>query len=99
MRLPELTQEMGKAQREILAIRGMNWSDNVQDGDMRDSLNISARRFPYLSTRRAREKQKKKSGDDYTGGTALTSWGKLVAVEGTDLLYDGEVVGQVLAGE
>ena len=54
--------------------------------------NISARRYPYFSQRRARQVQ-----SDYTGVTALTSWGKLVAVRGTDLLYDGQVVGTVTA--
>lgn len=80
-------------------MRGINYSDQTQDGDLRDSLNLSARRYPYMTTRRARVKQKKTEDAYYTGATALTAWGKLVAVEGTDLLYDGEVVGQVTEGE
>ena len=99
MMLPQISNNVGKSKSEIVSMRGINWSDQLQDGDMRDSLNLSARRYPYITTRRAREKQKKTADSYYSGGTALTAWGKLVAVEGTNLLYDGEVVGQVTAGE
>ena len=94
MRMPQISYNVTKNQREIVSMRGINYSDQLQDGDLRDSLNLSARRYPYITTRRAREKL-----DGYTGGTALTAWGRLVAVVGTDLLYDGEVVGQVTEGE
>lgn len=94
MRLPQISYDVGKNQQEIIAMRGVNYSDQIQDGDLRDSWNLSARRWPYLTTRKGRKEQA-----GYTGVTALTAWGKLVAVEGTNLLYDGEVVGQVSAGE
>ena len=94
MKLPQISYDVGKSQSEIVAMRGINYSDQIQDGDLRDSLNLSARRYPYITTRRAREKQ-----EGYTSATALTAWGKLVAVEGTNLLYDGEIVGQVSEGE
>lgn len=55
---------------------------------------MSARRYPYLSTRRGREQL-----TQYEGATALTAWNKLVAVQGVDLLYDGTVVGHVSPGE
>ena len=84
------------AQREVVALRGINYSDDVQDGDLTACENLSARRWPYLSARRARAKQAAQSG---TGTTALTAWGKLVAVQGTDLTYDGTTVGQVTVGE
>ena len=78
----------------MVAFRGINWSDQYQDGDLADSLNLSARRFPYMSTRRARGRM-----TTYSGATALTARGALVVVQGTDLLYNGQVVGQVTAGE
>ena len=92
--LPRMKTETQKGQSEIVQMRGINWGDQLQDGDLADSLNVSARRFPYLSTRKARAQL-----TAYSGVTALTAWGKLVAVEGTDLLYDGAVVGTVTAGE
>lgn len=92
--LPFLNSTSQSAKRQIVAFRGINYGDQVMDGDLRESENLSLRRYPYLSTRRAREQQTK-----YAGATALTARGKLVVVQGTDLLYDGTVVGQVTAGE
>ncbi len=91
--LPQIPYAMQKNRKEIVAMRGINYSDQIQDGDMTDSLNLSARRYPYITTRKARVKQ-----TSYADATALTAWGKLVAVEGTNLLYDGSVVGTVTAG-
>lgn len=94
LELPQIPYAMQKNRREIVAMRGINYSDVLQDGDLADSLNLSARRYPYITTRKARVKQ---SG--YENATAMTSWDKLVVVEGTNLLYDGDVVGTVAAGE
>lgn len=94
MYLPQIPYNVSKTKSEIMAMRGINWSDRIQDGDLRDAKNLSARRYPYIATRRGR-----KQLETYENATALTAWGKLVAVQGTDLLYDGEVVGQVSEGE
>ena len=64
-----------EARQELVAMGGLNYSDQFREGDLRDARNLSARRWPYISTRRGREKQK-----DYAGVSALTAWGKLVAV-------------------
>ena len=68
MKLPQISYDVGKAQSEIVAMRGINYSDQLQVGDLRDSLNISARRYPYITTRRARAKQE---GSSCNG---LTAW-------------------------
>lgn len=94
MKLPSISYDSGKNQQETVALRGLNWSDRLQDGGLSDSRNVSARRWPYLTTRKARAKQ-----EEYNGVTALAAYGKLAAVRGTDLLYDGQVVGQVTPGE
>lgn len=93
MDFPSLAYNIAKYQSEIMEIRGLNLSDNTQSGDLADCKNLSSRRYPYFSTRRARSKQ-----TDYSDITALTAWEELVAVKGTQLLYDGEVVGTVTAG-
>lgn len=94
MRLPELPYALRPNKIETVQMRGINWSDKLADGDLRDSLNLSARRWPYITTRKGRVKQ-----TSYQNATALTSWDKLVAVQGTSLLYDGQVVGTVTAGK
>lgn len=92
--LPSLPYLPQKNQVQTVAMRGINYSDRIQDGDIADSLNISARRFPYIATRRGREKLA-----GYTGATALSGWGKLVVIQNGRLYYDGELVGQVEDGE
>lgn len=92
--LPYLKNTAGATKKQLVAFRGINWSDQAQDGDLADSLNLSARRWPYLAARRARARQ-----TGYTNCTALTARGELVAVQGTSLLYNGAVVGTVTAGE
>lgn len=103
--LPFLNSTNAKSQKQIVAFRGLNLTDAYQDGDLVDGLNLSFRRFPYLSTRRGR-----KTVGSYYGATAMTARDKLVIVQGTgqldengvevaNLLYDDEVVGQVTAGD
>lgn len=94
MYLAKIPYNISKTKSEIVAMRGINWADTIQDGDLLDSLNLSARRYPYIATRRGRMKM-----EGYENVTALTAWGKLVAVKGTELLFDGEVVGTISEGE
>lgn len=93
MRFPDLPYQVAKYQSEIVELRGLNLSDNTASGDLADCRNLSSRRYPYFSTRRARQRL-----TAYSGVTAITAWEKLVAVQGTQLLYDGTVVGTVTVG-
>ena len=95
MILPRLPYNIPVRSGEMVQMGKINYSDNFQDGDLADSRNISARRWPYISTRRARTKQ---SG--YNEVTAMTAWNKLITVKGTKVYYDGqEVTGSVTAGK
>lgn len=93
MAFPELAYNIAKYRSEIMEMRGLNLSDNTQTGDLADCKNLSSRRYPYFSTRRARSNLA-----EYSDITAITAWERLVAVRGTQLLYDGKVVGTVSAG-
>lgn len=93
--LPFLKNTNVKSQKQLVAFRGLNLTDRYQDGNLADCMNLSFRRFPYLSTRRDRVKH-----GFYEGATAMTARDKLVIVQGTKLLYDGEAVdGEVTEGE
>ena len=92
--LPRLATNIQKNQVLTMALRGINYSDMLQEGDMVDSLNISARRYPYISTRKKRTVY-----GDYSNATALASWEKLIVVDGTNLYYDDELLGTVTEGE
>ena len=93
MRLPQIPNRVSKVKQQIISMRGINFSDNTNDGDMADSKNISVRRYPFISTRHGRDKLA-----GYDSITALAYWGALVAVKGTNLIYNGNTVGQVTEG-
>lgn len=87
MMLPDWPMVRITRRKETVQSRGINYSDNYGEGDLAGSENLSVRRWPYIATRNARERQQ-----DYQDVTALTSWNGLVAVIGTDLYYKGEKV-------
>ena len=72
---------MEKNKSQIVAMRGINLSNMIADGDMVDSKNISARAYPYITTRKARDLI-----GEYSSATAMTTFmDKLVYVEGNNL--------------
>lgn len=96
--LPKLP---GKAtvKREMVVMRGINYSDNTTDGDLAESQNISTRRWPFLSPRGEREKVPMSGSTEYNNVTAMTSWAdSFVTVRGTGLWYGDEKVGDITAG-
>jgi hypothetical protein len=95
LELPKIPYKMEKNQRQSVALRGINFSNMINDGDIVDSKNISARAYPYLTTRKSRA-----SVGDYSGVTAMTVFrGKFVVVKGNELIYDGQTIGKVMPGE
>ena len=95
LELPKIPYKMEKNQRQSVALRGINFSNMINDGDIVDSKNISARAYPYLTTRKSRA-----SMGDYSGVTAMTVFrDKFVVVKEGDLIYDGKTIGKVLPGE
>lgn len=92
--LPQIPINIQRRQSQVLNLAGINISDNYNEGSMRDCLNMSARRYPYFTTRKGREEV-----EDYSDVTAVTAWDGLVVVSGTDLYYKGEKVGEVTAGD
>ena len=53
MILPSLPYNIPARAGEMVQMGKINYSDSFQDGDLADSRNISARRFPYIATRHA----------------------------------------------
>ena len=94
MRLPSIQIGLRRNRSEIVNTRGLNLSDNTRPGDLVSCTNMASSRWPYLTTRNARSKQQ-----EYINASSITSWEKLVAVQGTDLLFDGVRVGTVTEGE
>ena len=82
--VPNIAQ---KYKREILQLRGINYSDNLQDGDLADSKNISADKFPYITTAK---KTKELEGTGYTGVKALSSYQHLLTFRNDEMYIDGK---------
>ena len=95
MRLPQLS-ELNKTQMSVVEIKGFTCLDYAEDGEMRDSLNISCDNYPSITPRRARKILRENIG----GATEIHSIeGKLMWVSGTDFIVDGVVKGTVTEGK
>jgi len=76
--LPQIPYEIQSKTARQTAIRGLNFSDNYDDGAMADSMNLSTRRYPYIATKFPREKVK-----------GLTGVSELFAFNGLWYVKDG----------
>lgn len=94
MDLPYLPHSGSKRQQQIVRFGSVRYGQGGSPGELRESEGLSSARYPALSQRPPR-----KAEEGYIAPTALYGKGKLLVVDGTDLRYDGKVVGQVAAGE
>lgn len=94
MLLPYLKDTGNRTQKEIIAFRGVNYSENTGSGQLEDCRNLRSGRFPCMSPRTGRER-----GESYENATAVWYKDGLLVVDGTDLVYKGKVVGNVSPGK
>lgn len=93
--VPMMKYSARTATQQMVAFGGLRYGRGGSDGEFSQTLNLSARRYPALSQRRGRELE-----ETHKAAAALFAKGeKLLVVDGTSVLYDGETVGQVEAGE
>lgn len=94
MRFPKLPYSLSRAQTETIQFKGLNYSNNYVDGALADSKNLSAKQYPYMSAREARQKM-----PGYEGVNALTAWEQLVSVRNNNLYFDNVLIGELVPGE
>lgn len=94
MYLPDVPTSGRKNQRQAIQFGGLNRTQAASEGELVDAVGVSGRHWPCL-TNRAGQTLKRPVED----GTALFAWGKIISVEGSNLLYGGEIVGTVTPGE
>lgn len=95
MKLPDLRYGWRKMKRDTLAIRGINYSDQIADGDLADSAGLSTRRYPYFSTRHGRP-----AVEGYEGVSAVYRYNdRIFTVKGDALYLDGAYLCTVSAEE
>lgn len=93
--LPKIPYIMKKNKQQAVSFGGINYSNVLREGELADSLGVSARAYPYLSTRKAPRELPSLSG----AGSIAFFKGNWVVVKGTELYYGGEAVGTVTPGE
>lgn len=82
-------------QRETVPFLGLNRSDDTQEGEFSEQMNMSDRRYPFLAPRLPRKVEKFD-----TEPSALFSWdGAQIMARDGKLLYDGEALCNVTDGE
>ena len=86
MSLPKVPYKMAKNRSQMVSLKSINYTDMLQDGDVVDSKNISARAYPYITTRKAR-----RLIDSYKNVEAITVFGgKIAYISGGKFFYDGQ---------
>ena len=74
--------------------RGLNYGEGTQDGEFAETYNLSTDQYPCITQRAARVMDGK-----YTLPTTLHSKGKLLVIDGADVIYGGTKVGEVSLGK
>lgn len=93
--LPGLPNVKRKLRRQVTAFLGLNWTDNHQEGELRDAYGLSSAGYPFLTQRDPLE-----AVSGYSSPTDLFAWdGKLAVVDGGVLYYDGNPVINVTEGK
>lgn len=96
MRLPYAKYTNSPAQIRTIDFKGYCVRPIIEDGQMRDMKNLSSDGYPNMTQR----KMRRVVADNYTNPSSIASRKeKLVVVDGTNLYYDGVVVGTLTAGE
>ena len=94
MRLPYVTPSNARRKQQTMRFAGVNYGDGVADGELENSRNVTSERFPCLSPRGGRNTE-----GGYENATAVWYKDGLLVVDGSDLIYNGEVVGAVSPGK
>lgn len=73
VKLPYFTAAANRNRRQTILFGGVNYSQDTQDGELAESLNLSSMRFPCLSQRAGR-----KTHATYEGGDGALCPGEVV---------------------
>lgn len=90
MRLPNLEYSDNIQRHQQTTFYGLNHREGAGDGSIWDMRNMCSNEYPILATRPKRMKYKTLQKPN-----GIYSWEKMMWVDGTDFVYDGEVKGKV----
>ncbi len=101
--IPYNRKKSARRTQEIVAFRGLNRTQNTQDGDLCDALNLSTAQYPTITQRGKRTQVHKTTTPavtDYSNPTDIYAWdGHLVVVDDGVLYYDGEALDNISIGK
>ena len=92
--LPFLAEVQNASKKYSVAFKGLNYGEGTLDGEFAETYNLSTDQYPCITQRAARVMH-----GEYTSPTTLHSKGKLLVIDGTDVIYGGTKVGKVTAGK
>ncbi|MBQ6944205.1 MAG: hypothetical protein IJN43_07735 [Ruminococcus sp.] len=92
--LPYLSEVQNTSKKYSVVFRGLNYGEGTQDGEFAETYNLSTDQYPCITQRAARLWEA-----DYTKPTTLHAKGKLLVIDGTDVIYGGKKVGEVDEGK
>ena len=93
--LPKLPSRIKKLNRQNLQFAGLNLCEGAAEGQLRDSVGVSSRAFPYISVCGGRERI-----ETYSDPVDMFEYdGRLAVVDGDTLRYDGQAVCKVQRGK
>ena len=92
--LPYLQEVQNPSKKYSVLFRGINYGEGTQDGEFADTYNLSTDQYPCITQRAARIMEGK-----YTLPSTLHAKGELLVIDGGDVLYGGNKVGEVIPGK
>ena len=92
--LPYLQEVQNASKKYSVSFRGLNYGEGTQDGEFAETYNLSTDQYPCITQRAARVMAGK-----YTLPTTLHSKGKLLVIDGADVMYGDTKVGEVTLGK
>ena len=91
--LPFLNVTQSNSKKYVVSFQGINYGEGTKDGEFSETKNISTAKFPCVSQRSGRMQE-----GTYSNPSTLHAKDGLVVIEGTNVVYNGAVVGTVSAG-
>ena len=91
---PYLQEVSNPSKKYTVNFRGINYGEGTQDGEFADTLNLSTDQYPCITQRAARIMD-----GEYASPSTLHSKGELLVIDGKDVLYGGNKVGEVEPGK
>lgn len=92
--LPYLQETQNASKKYSVLFRGINYGEGTQDGEFADTFNLSTDKYPCLTQRAARVAVR-----SFAKPSTLHSKGKILVIDGTDVYYGEEKVGEVTEGK